>query len=115
MKWYFERGAGQEGPVTEEEIKAMVRDSDALDQAESRVLADVFDASDLIVKVKEPQLEECEQLACGQTLFTYLHLAADREQARVEVAHVGQCGALRARQASGCGKPCRAGQRIRTR
>ena len=26
MKWYFERGAGQEGPVTEEEIKAMVAD-----------------------------------------------------------------------------------------
>ena len=48
--------------------------------------SEVFDASDLIVKVKEPQLEECEQLACGQTLFTYLHLAADREQARALAA-----------------------------
>ncbi len=43
--------------------------------------ADVFSAADLIVKVKEPQLGECKQLRSGQTLFTYLHLAADREQA----------------------------------
>ncbi len=27
MKWYFERGAGQEGPVNEEEIRAMVADA----------------------------------------------------------------------------------------
>ena len=43
--------------------------------------ADVFAAADLIVKVKEPQLAECKLLRSGQTLFTYLHLAADREQA----------------------------------
>jgi alanine dehydrogenase len=42
---------------------------------------DVFTGADLVVKVKEPQLEECQQLRGGQTLFTYLHLAADREQA----------------------------------
>jgi alanine dehydrogenase len=42
---------------------------------------DVFGAADLVVKVKEPQLEECRQLRNGQTLFTYLHLAADRDQA----------------------------------
>jgi alanine dehydrogenase len=42
---------------------------------------DVFGAADLVVKVKEPQLEECRQLRSGQTLFTYLHLAADRDQA----------------------------------
>ena len=42
---------------------------------------DVFGAADLVVKVKEPQLEECKQLRSGQTLFTYLHLAADRDQA----------------------------------
>ena len=24
MKWYFERGNGQEGPVTEDEIKSMI-------------------------------------------------------------------------------------------
>jgi len=42
---------------------------------------DIFSASDLIVKVKEPQLAECKMLRAGQTLFTYLHLAADRDQA----------------------------------
>jgi alanine dehydrogenase len=43
--------------------------------------ADVFATSDLIVKVKEPQIGECRLLSKGQVLFTYLHLAADREQA----------------------------------
>ena len=42
--------------VSAEEIKAMVRDSDALDQAESRVLADVFDASErTVVEVMQPR------------------------------------------------------------
>src|SRR5712664_816307 len=41
---------------------------------------DVFATSTLIVKVKEPQLAECRLLRRGQVLFTYLHLAADREQ-----------------------------------
>lgn len=39
----------------------------------------VFDKADLIVKVKEPQESECGLLHRGQILFTYLHLAADRE------------------------------------
>lgn len=41
----------------------------------------VFEKADLIVKVKEPQLAECEMLRNDQVLFTYLHLAADPEQA----------------------------------
>ncbi len=49
-------------------------------------LEDVFASSELIVKVKEPQLEECKRLGAGQTLFTYLHLAADREQAQALIA-----------------------------
>ena len=40
----------------------------------------IFGNCDLIVKVKEPQPNECRQLRPGQLLFTYLHLAADREQ-----------------------------------
>ena len=36
---------------------------------------EVFDQADLIVKVKEPQLEECGMLRPDQVLFTYLHLA----------------------------------------
>ena len=48
--------------------------------------AEVFKSSDLIVKVKEPQISECKQLRAGQVLFTYLHLAADREQTLALVA-----------------------------
>lgn len=48
----------------------------------ARSAADVFRSADLVVKVKEPQLEECRMLRPGQVLFTYLHLAADPEQAR---------------------------------
>lgn len=39
-------------------------------------------AAELIVKVKEPQPEEYPLLRSGQTLFTYLHLAADAPQAQ---------------------------------
>jgi alanine dehydrogenase len=47
---------------------------------------DVFATCDLIVKVKEPQIAECKQLRGGQTLFTYLHLAADPAQAQALLA-----------------------------
>ena len=40
----------------------------------------VFATSDMIVKVKEPQPSEWTLLRDGQILFTYLHLAPDREQ-----------------------------------
>ena len=40
----------------------------------------VFDGSDLIVKVKEPQKAEWEMLGPQHILFTYLHLAADPPQ-----------------------------------
>ncbi len=40
----------------------------------------VFAAADLIVKVKEPQPGEIGRLRDGQGLFTYLHLAPDRDQ-----------------------------------
>jgi len=48
--------------------------------------AQVFAASDLIVKVKEPQPSECGMLRPGQTVFAYLHLAADPGQAAALVA-----------------------------
>ena len=45
-------------------------------------IADVNETfnAELIIKVKEPQLEECERLKPEQVLFTYLHLAANRTQ-----------------------------------
>jgi len=41
----------------------------------------IFATSELVVKVKEPQADECARLREGQVIFTYLHLAADRPQA----------------------------------
>lgn len=41
---------------------------------------EVFEKTQLIVKVKEPQLVEIEKLNGSHTLFTYLHLASDRPQ-----------------------------------
>jgi alanine dehydrogenase len=48
--------------------------------------AEVFASADLIVKVKEPQPAECAMLREGQTIFTYLHLAPDPEQAKALMA-----------------------------
>ncbi|MEN8196327.1 MAG: alanine dehydrogenase, partial [Pseudomonadota bacterium] len=42
--------------------------------------AEIFERADMIVKVKEPQPDECAMLRPGQILFTYLHLAADKPQ-----------------------------------
>ena len=52
---------------------------------------EVFDSADLIVKVKEPQLQECARLKRNQTLFTYLHLAADRPQTEALIASGATC------------------------
>jgi alanine dehydrogenase len=42
----------------------------------------IFQSAELIVKVKEPLALERARLRPGQVLFTYLHLAADPDQAR---------------------------------
>jgi alanine dehydrogenase len=49
-------------------------------QAGATVLHDtkeVYDFAELIVKVKEPQLNECLYLTPNKIIFTFLHLAAD--------------------------------------
>src|SRR5258708_3276438 len=51
----------------------------------------VFDNADMIVKVKEPQIHECAWLKPGQTLFTYLHLAADKPQAEALMRSGATC------------------------
>lgn len=51
--------------------------------AGAQILADapgVFDAAEMIVKVKEPLTVERAMLRADQTLFTYLHLAPDAAQ-----------------------------------
>src|SRR6185295_18456737 len=41
--------------------------------------AAIFARADMIVKVKEPQKSEIAMIRKGQVVFTYFHLAADRE------------------------------------
>ncbi len=52
---------------------------------------EVFDRSDLIIKVKEPQPIEIARLKPHHTLFTYLHLAPDPEQAHGLAASGATC------------------------
>tara|TARA_E500000178_G_C16927547_1_gene710122 strand:- start:179 stop:1297 length:1119 start_codon:yes stop_codon:yes gene_type:complete len=40
---------------------------------------EIFKKSDLIVKVKEPQINEVKMIREGQIIYTYLHLAAAKE------------------------------------
>jgi alanine dehydrogenase len=51
----------------------------------------VFAAADMIVKVKEPQPQECAMLRKGQVLFTYLHLAPDPKQTEALVKSGATC------------------------
>lgn len=53
--------------------------------------ATVFARADMIVKVKEPQPNECKMLRKGQTLYTYLHLAPDPVQTELLVASGATC------------------------
>ena len=53
--------------------------------------AEVFAAADMIVKVKEPQPQEIALLEARHTLFTYLHLAADKPQALGLMASGATC------------------------
>ena len=63
-------GAGEGSAIADDDYRGagadVVADADA-----------VFEAADMIVKVKEPQPEEYERFREGQILFTFLHLAAD--------------------------------------
>jgi alanine dehydrogenase len=70
--------------IVEKDAGAGIGSSDEAYRAAGATIADsaaaLFDASDLIVKVKEPQPSEIALLRRGQILFTYLHLAADKAQ-----------------------------------
>ena len=52
---------------------------------------DVFDAAEMIVKVKEPQAVERAMLKEHHTLFTYLHLAPDAPQTKELVESGATC------------------------
>lgn len=69
---FIEHNAGVGSTFTDEEYL----------EAGAEILAtakEVFDSAEMILKVKEPQAEECKMLRENQLLFTYLHLAASRE------------------------------------
>ena len=51
----------------------------------------LFEKAELIVKVKEPQAEEIVRLRPQHTLFTYLHLAPDPQQAKGLMASGATC------------------------
>ncbi|RMH09189.1 MAG: alanine dehydrogenase [Nitrospirae bacterium] len=68
---WIEAAAGQKSGFSDEEYR----------QAGAHVTeskAQVFDQAELIIKVKEPLLEECALLQARHTLFTFLHLAASK-------------------------------------
>jgi alanine dehydrogenase len=52
---------------------------------------EVWDVSEMVLKVKEPLPEEYGRLRDGQILFTYLHLAADEQLTRALVASGATC------------------------
>ncbi len=63
-------------------------------QAGAEIIAspeDVFAQSEMIVKVKEPQPNECNMLREGQILYTYLHLAPDPVQTELLVKSKATC------------------------
>ena len=67
--------------------------------------ASVFAQADMIVKVKEPQPEECAMLRPGQILYTYLHLAPDPEQTAALIASGAICIAYETITGPGGGLP----------
>ncbi|SEB66811.1 alanine dehydrogenase [Streptomyces melanosporofaciens] len=66
-----EQSAGLGSSITDEEYTAA--GARILDTAD-----EVWATADLLLKVKEPVAEEYHRMRKGQTLFTYLHLAASR-------------------------------------
>jgi alanine dehydrogenase len=52
---------------------------------------DVFAQAEMIVKVKEPQPQECAMLRAGQVLYTYLHLAPDPRQTEALIKSGATC------------------------
>ncbi|MEV5409308.1 alanine dehydrogenase [Thermopolyspora sp. NPDC052614] len=67
-----ERGAGEGSAIPDEDFAAA--GAVILDSAD-----DLWAEGELVLKVKEPIPAEYHRMRKGQTLFTYLHLAASRE------------------------------------
>ena len=79
----IESGAGRGSAFADELYAAAGATIRSVDQ--------VWDEAELILKVKEPLPEEYGWLRRGQILFTYLHLAADRELTEALVESGATC------------------------
>jgi alanine dehydrogenase len=66
---------------------------------------EVFAGAEMIVKVKEPQPQECAMLREGQLLYTYLHLAPDPQQTAALVKSGAVCIAYETVTGPGGGLP----------
>ena len=66
---------------------------------------EIFSRAQMIVKVKEPQPQECAMLREGQLLYTYLHLAPDPEQTAALVKSGATCIAYETITGPGGGLP----------
>ncbi|TSA07238.1 MAG: alanine dehydrogenase [Comamonadaceae bacterium] len=66
---------------------------------------EIFAKAEMIVKVKEPQPQECTMLRAGQILYTYLHLAPDPEQTAALVKSGAVCIAYETITGPGGGLP----------
>jgi alanine dehydrogenase len=67
--------------------------------------SDIFARAEMVVKVKEPQPNECRMLRAGQILYTYLHLAPDPEQTKALVESGAVCIAYETITGPGGGLP----------
>ena len=88
-----EKGAGLGSQIPDEEYVAA--GATIIDSAD-----DVWGSADTVLKVKEPIAEEYHRLREGLTLFTYLHLAADKPLTEELVAAQGDRDRLRDRAAA---------------
>ena len=66
---------------------------------------EIFAQAEMVVKVKEPQPQECAMLRPGQILYTYLHLAPDQEQTAALVKSGAVCIAYETITGPGGGLP----------
>ncbi len=66
---------------------------------------EIFAQAEMVVKVKEPQPQECAMLRPGQILYTYLHLAPDPEQTAALVKSGAVCIAYETITGPGGGLP----------
>jgi len=81
---YIQAGAGEGSAISDADYAA--QGAEILPGADA-----VFEAAEMIVKVKEPQPVEVERLRPHHLLFTYLHLAPDPELTRSLVESGATC------------------------